>query len=190
MNAIAQNFIKNLSISKALGFDSLAVYTHASHECADFNKVIGQNNYWGIKVPQSRPWSGLIKTVWTTEYEPSLPNETSDQALIRLSKMYGSSQCEIQTQIKNSFGKQLWKLLLPLQFIDFGVTADAISWYCTDLIQRLYPNAYNNRSNAPSYFQGLVNGKFVYATDPNYVAALLARYKTLVADPTVTSLMP
>lgn len=46
------------------------------------------------------------------------------------------------------------------------------------LIERLYPNAWNNRANYRGFFNGLVNGPRRYATDPSFVERLLAVYRT------------
>lgn len=66
MNDKAIKFIEALPISRVCGFSGLAVFTHAYHESAGFTRVIGDHNYWGIKVPQR--WKGKTRDVQTHEY--------------------------------------------------------------------------------------------------------------------------
>ena len=70
------------------------------------------------------------------------------------------------------------KTKMVLDFLDFDNLAVALIWY-SQFIARMYPNAYINRDNPESFFMGLVNGKFQYATDPRYVPKLTALYHIL-----------
>lgn len=72
-------------------------------------------------------------------------------------------------------GKKV-KVIAP--FIDFDTVGDLVMWY-TSLIKRLYPNAYDNRKNPGAYFKGLINGKYQYATDPNYPIKLMSVYNRI-----------
>src|SRR5690625_108774 len=50
------------------------------------------------------------------------------------------------------------------------------------LINRLYPNAANNADDARAYLDGLFNGQFQFATDPNYrekVWSIVEQYNLL-----------
>jgi flagellum-specific peptidoglycan hydrolase FlgJ len=66
VNDKAIEFKEALSIVGDNGFSPLAVFTHAWHESGGFKRVIGQHNYWGIKVPKN--WQGLAHGVMTHEY--------------------------------------------------------------------------------------------------------------------------
>lgn len=63
-------------------------------------------------------------------------------------------------------------------FIDFPTCEAAIIYY-DNLISRLYPSSYFNRQAYEPYFEGLVNGKYKYATDPNYPIKLKQLYVKL-----------
>ena len=63
---ILREFIGALKIAREEGFSPWSVLTHAWHESGAFRKVIGNHNYWGIKVP--RKWQGKVEMVETHEY--------------------------------------------------------------------------------------------------------------------------
>ena len=67
---------------------------------------------------------------------------------------------------------------LSREFIDWDSASEALFWYM-GLIKRLYPGAYEHRANPILFFAGLVNGKNVYATDPDYLPQLEALYRKL-----------
>lgn len=69
-------------------------------------------------------------------------------------------------------------ITVDAEWIDFETCFAAISWFC-GLIQRLYPDSYINRCEPIKYFEGLVSGRFKYATDPNYVKKLTELYNFL-----------
>lgn len=147
------------------GWDCLIMLTHAYHESGGFDKVIGQNNFWGIKTPSKSNWTGLSKTVFTTEYESIVNGETEEQALVRISKKYGMStgvKIELSTVYK---GK--WKVSLPQSFRDWSKPEEACRWY-DNFIKTNYPEAYNSRADYQNFFKRLVDGKLKYATDPAY----------------------
>lgn len=60
----------------ALGFDPMIVYTHAYHESGNFERVIGNYNFWGIKKPST--WSGKTTQVVTHEYIKGVYTQTID----------------------------------------------------------------------------------------------------------------
>jgi len=51
-------FLAGLKFVIQRGWNPWAVYTHAWHETGGFKKVIGDNNFWGMKVPNE--WHGKI----------------------------------------------------------------------------------------------------------------------------------
>jgi flagellum-specific peptidoglycan hydrolase FlgJ len=174
LNNAGRTFIGSLSIAKNKGFDPLIVLAHAWHESAGFTRIIGQNNYWGIKTPADHTkWPGLQVERFTHEFEPVRTGETADQALARLIRKYGIVNIRVEKQV----GKD-WYVGLPQRFRDWSTAAEAIDWYC-DFIQRVYPLAYSSRTIAADYFTGLVCGKLKYATDPKYAAATTKLYAQL-----------
>lgn len=154
VNAKARLFIQCLPASREYGFNDLCVLTHAWHESGGFQRVIGDFNFWGIKVPQRTPWNGKTVPVFTTEYEAMVPGEDPDQAMIRAEKKYG---CSIHSIAR--YGIK-WRLKLMQQFIDFPTCEQAILWYC-DFIQRLYPLAFKNQQDLSKYFYGLCGQEVV-----------------------------
>src|SRR3989339_1844622 len=172
LNDKAKDFLKCLPVSREYGFADLSVLTHAWHESGGFVKIIGLNNYWGIKKPSQSVWHGLVSEVSTHEYEPMLGQETNAQALMRIIKKYGVNNATIIADGKH------WKVFLPQKFRDWPTCEQALLWYC-DFIKRLYPLAFGNRMNPVKYFSGLVEGKLKYATDPRYVKKLTELYEYL-----------
>lgn len=63
---IIKPFIDALKIAAEQGFSKLGVLTHAWHESGAFRRVIGNNNFWGIKRPKK--WQGKVMLVDTHEY--------------------------------------------------------------------------------------------------------------------------
>jgi flagellum-specific peptidoglycan hydrolase FlgJ len=177
LNNVARNFIAALNVVKDKGFAPLIVFAHAWHESGGFEKVIGKNNYWGIKTPDNpSKWSGLVAETYTHEFEAVQGDETADQALPRIIRKYGVNNVRIQERRGNN-----WYCLMPLSFRDWDSVNAALEWYCS-LIERLYPEAFANRTAPDKFFAGLVAGKNKYATDPNYVKQLTALYDNLATQ--------
>lgn len=158
------------------GFDWLILLTHAFHESGGFEKIIGNNNFWGLKTPSRSKWPGKSVKVYTTEYEPVNIGESYEQALIRISKKSGCYSITIEPVKINN--KDFWKVSLPQTFRDWLTTEDAVAFYNV-FIRNNYPSAYNSRSDYMNYFKNLVNGKLKYATDPSYAAKCEDLYQRL-----------
>jgi hypothetical protein len=151
-------------IAETTGYDPLILTTHAFHESGGFVKVVGKNNYWGLKVPQKSLWFGLTLKVWTHEYEQIDGEETENAALVRIAKKYGMSNLKIK---KSTDFKNKWLVKLPQMFRDWETVEDALKFY-VEFIRNNYPQAYNARADYQNYFKRLVEGKLKYATDPAY----------------------
>ena len=65
-----------------------------------------------------------------------------------------------------------------LEFADWPTASDALAWY-DSLVRRLYKSAYKNRNNPDKFFEGLISGKYKWATDPRYVQKLKRVYMKL-----------
>jgi len=202
INSKAAEFIDGLKCSRALGFDDMTILPHAWLESGGFAHIIGNYNCWGIKVPRRTPWTGPVCYVQTTEFSKALPDETPEQALPRLIKVWGRDDVKILALIKG-----MWKIGLQQGFIDFATQQAAIVWYC-DFIKRLYPISFNASKNPNEYFYGLVGkapvvkttpqgapyqvmeyqpGRLTYATDPNYVQELIFCKNALLADEAINT---
>jgi flagellum-specific peptidoglycan hydrolase FlgJ len=152
--------------TETAGFDWLILLTHAYHESGGFDKVIGQNNFWGIKTPTRSEWTGLSKTVLTSEYESIVSGETETKALERIRKKYGKNTATI---VKSTAYPNKWKVSLPQNFRDWETADEAVRWY-VEFIRNNYPAAFVARADYQNYFKRLVDGKLQYATDPAYAA--------------------
>lgn len=155
-----------------LGFDSLTVLAHACYETANLEKVIGDNNYWGMKTPKRSKWTGPIAEVLTSEYFRKKENETEQEAKTRGALIFAKRIVSIEDCGKN------WKIKVALTFRDWKTPEESIEWYCR-FIQNNYKEAYINRTNPYHYFPALVNYETKYATDPNYATEAIARYQWL-----------
>lgn len=71
-------------------------------------------------------------------------------------------------------------------FADWETPEEALGWYA-GLVERLYPEAWNNRSKPILFFYGLVSGRFQWATDPSYATKLEAVYRRLLNDQDLSS---
>src|SRR3990167_3686650 len=63
----ATEFLVELRIVKEANISPWACLTQTCHETGFFARVIGENNYWGIKKPRS--WRGPVHKVLTHEFE-------------------------------------------------------------------------------------------------------------------------
>ena len=163
-------------ICQAAGYETLAVTAHADYDTASFTKIIGKNNFFGIKTPSQSVWTGLIAEVKTSEDIISIAGETEAKARIRALNIFRRRIYNIVP--KNEKGKQYWHVTLLQTFRDWQTPEEAIKWYCYDFIRKIYPEAYNYRSVAYQYFPALIPK---YATDPAYAKEAIARYKFLKA---------
>lgn len=59
-------FIHNITDLWKLGWNPAIIYIHGFHESGGFKKVVGLNNYWGIKA--SKSWKGKKVRVVTHEF--------------------------------------------------------------------------------------------------------------------------
>ncbi|MDR2426807.1 MAG: glucosaminidase domain-containing protein [Endomicrobium sp.] len=152
------------SISETTGFDWLILLTHAYHESGGFDRVIGLNNFWGIKTPTKSNWTGLSKTVLTTEYEQVIEGESLNAAVERTQKKYGRLVEKVDRSLTY---KDKWKISIKQNFRDWETSEEAVKWY-VDFIKNNYPEAFSFRTDYQNYFKRLVDGKLKYATDPIY----------------------
>lgn len=169
---IEELYSKIKNICQPLGFDSLTVLAHACYETANLEKVIGLNNYWGMKTPQHSKWTGLIEEVLTTEYIRKRENENEILAKSRAANIFAKRIASIEDCGKN------WKVKVALSFRDWGTPEESVVWYC-NFIKNNYKEAYIKRAIAFEYFPALVNYEAKYATDPRYAAAAIERYQWL-----------
>lgn len=161
-------------ICQAAGFETLAVTAHAYHETGGFAKVIGKNNYFGIKTPSQSVWTGLVAEVRTSEDIVQIAGEREDHARLRALNIFRRRIDRIAP--KTVDGKHYWHVTLLQTFRDWQSPEEAIKWYCNEFIRKIYPEAYNYRSVGFQYFPALIPK---YATDPAYARKCIEVYKFL-----------
>lgn len=164
MTPAEQRFVIGLKTANLKeGWDRKIIYVHAYHETGGFKRVVGLNNYWGLKTPKN--WAGKVVEVITTEF-------VKGDVIPR----------EFQNKVINSekVGDYL-KLKIRDKFIDFDEAKDSIEYY-ERFIQRVYPQAFAVRNDYKAYYNALVSGKLKYATDPKYPEKLIRLYETIKGD--------
>jgi len=174
---------------KIRGFDPYIVLAHAWHETGGFDRVIGNNNFFGITRPNA--WTGLVLDIDTHEFVKYVYTDSKDPDLKNKAIAYAKKQFPNITKFEVESGKPgiLWvKVTTTRLFVDWETTDEAVIWYC-DKIQRMYPQSYSFRNVPDKYFFWLANGKYQWATDPQYVSSLTGVYNRVTALASIKSKM-
>jgi len=173
------------SVAVPKGYHPASILIHSEHESGRFEKIIGWNNFWGIKVPKKREWKGIVVPVITHEvftnnfhFVKFLNKKLPDIIEVRYNERVEMVPNIDKPEEKRARKVRTWTVKLTDSFCDWPREKAALEWYM-DLIERLYPNAYDNRNNPPEFFKGLVNGTRKWATDPNYADKLIALYESV-----------
>lgn len=145
-------FIKSLLLPIDDMYEPLIVYTHCYHETGGFKSFAGENNCAGIKVPMM-----YLKT-----HKP--PFFGWD----------GISKDVITHEIIK--GK---KIKIIDRFCSFSSIKNFMTFYLFT-IKRVYPSAYDCRSNYALYFNELQKGGF--ATDKDYAKKLKTLYAHILVN--------
>ena len=156
------------SIAVPLGFHPASIMVQAELESGRFKKIIGLNNYWGIKVPKSIPWTGTTARVITSE------TFTDPAEFVKFVNKHIADILSIGYNEK----QKLWWVKLWDVFCDWPFEPAAVEYY-TALVKRLYPVAYALRHDPPRYFTALVSGKRKWATDIVYAQSLIDLWNQL-----------
>jgi hypothetical protein len=181
-------FVKATAFLAPLGWDRLIVTTHAWHETGGFKHVIGENNFFGITLPEK--WLGKVNDVITHEVSvyKLKPGETKDSAsgsAIAAAKAAWPSQ--VEADVVPSPDGQIWvRVKLTRQFADWNSETDALTFYANK-IKGMYPQSFSFRNVPEKYFYWLVNGKYQYATDPQYINECMDVYKQVQGSDLVRS---
>lgn len=153
-------------------FDPLILIAWAVHETGWFKKVIGHNNFFGMKMPKSekrramidRP-PALVPTAEIIRYDqPDRLTSLLNANLGNIIKIYWQP------------AKKRWVIKLYAQFADWSREGKALK-YIRQYLQDLFPIAWANRKHARRFVSGLVDGRRKFATDPDYKRKWLAVYK-------------
>lgn len=104
---------------------------------------------------------------------------------IKYSKNWNDLRVQVRTHEYEN-GESVEKIC---EFADWKTVKDALMFY-DDLVQRLYPQAYDARLDCLTFFRELVNHKLKWATDPAYPEKLSRVYASLKFDPSVREFMP
>ena len=155
-------FIAGLQMALApKGYNIRGPLAQADHETGRFRKVIGWNNFWGIKVPRRTPWTGKVVTLPTTE-------------ILKASDMAGI--CRFLNSLEEGYFIKSYYQAIKGRVV-FRVKADFCDWrrerfaleYYDSLIRRLYPGAHAVRDKPTAFVRALVSGRRKWATDPDYM---------------------
>ena len=167
MNQKARQFALGLGRLKERGYDPWGPFVQAWLETAQFNRIIGNHNYWGMKCP--RKWAGITITVITHE-DKKVEYEENGEKKFRFEKV----------QINDNF-------------VDFPNLDQSLDFYDMQ-VQRLYKDAYSFRGNHMAFWEHLVDsdepGEFCWATDRFYTQKLSRLYLVLSCDPAVREFIP
>jgi len=149
-----------------LGFNIIGALVQADVETGRFRKIVGWNNYWGIKAP--RNWTGKTVKCLTEEHFYDLPT---------LAPFLNRHGKDVESATYDEKKKRI-VVKANLDFADWYRDRLALQWYA-GLVKRLYPNAWAARGGADptKFFEGLVNGKYQWATDRDYVKTLVERWE-------------
>jgi hypothetical protein len=177
-------FIKSAGILKSRGFDFYAVLTHAWNESGGFEHIIGNNNFFGITMPNN--WGGKILHIPTHEFVKYVIPDPNDKDLNAKAIAYakrqfpGAHDFEVQPVNPSKPGYCYVRLSTTREFIDWDSTEEALIFYC-DKIQRMYPQSYSWRNVPDKYFFWLTGGKYQWATNPKYAGELTSLCSILTA---------
>ena len=170
------------SVAVPKGYDPLSILIQAEHESGHFEHIIGWNNFWGIKVPKRKPWTGIIVPVKTHEiftnnfhFVRFLNKKLKDIIEVKYNERVEMVASDADPKVKRPRKIRTWTVKLTDSFCDWKREKYALEWYM-DLIERLYPEAHENRGDPPAFFKGLVSGPRKWATDPAYVKKLMDMY--------------
>lgn len=153
-------------------FDPLILVAWAAHETGRFEKVIGHNNFFGIKMPKSLKRRAMI------DREPAKIPTTEIIRYDRPDQMAGLLNTYKGNIIKVYWqpAKQRWVIKLYAEFADWSREQKTLL-YVRQYLQDLFPVAWENKQHPEKFVGGLVDGRRKYATDPDYKRTWLAMYK-------------
>lgn len=164
-----EKFVKCIDRLWVKGWNPAIIFVHAYHESGNFKKVIGKNNYWGIK--SSSRWKGLKVKKTTHEF---ISVEKAEKLRKKPNK-----NIELVGEIFKHGKEWHQKIKVKHWFRDWETTEEALNWYIV-LIKRLYPMSYAYRSDYKVFFSWLVKGIYKYATDKKYAGKLKRLYESLI----------
>lgn len=148
------------------GFNIIGPTVQADVESGCFRKVIGWNNFWGIKA--SKRWPGKRVECLTTEYyrDPDKLARFINANAQKIEKAWWEKR------------KERWGFKVLADFRDWHREPEAMKWYA-GLVSRMYPKAWAHRGDKDPrrFFNGLVSGKWQWATDDEYVGILIDRWE-------------
>jgi len=160
-------------IAVPLGVHPDSVMVQAYHETGGFKRIIGWNNFWGIKTPNKIEWDGKKVEVPTWEW---FLEENLDSFIT----FYNKNSDKV-FEIKRSKTKKGSKIIgahLLDEFCDWYLESEALK-YWIGLIKRVYPLAWVERGNPDEFYKKLVSGKYKWATDPEYPENLINLRKNI-----------
>jgi hypothetical protein len=169
-------FIKSLRLANEQGYDVLIPYCHAALESGNFEHIIGDWQFFGLRKPTvlkppAPGWNGKTARVITHEwvkkqigdydkFEYQITKWKTD-AVIIAEKTYTKL-----ADIKRTMFPALVNFYIKevgAEFCDHKSADDGMIFYLFQ-IERLYPESWANKNNVVNYINGLFDFKFQYAT--------------------------
>ncbi len=153
-------------------FEPEILVAWAAHETAQFEKVIGWNNFLGMKMPKNAERRAMIDRpavrVPTTEI---IGYDRPDQMAGLINRVKKTDLGKIYWQPK----KQRWVIKLHDYFADWSREDKAMT-YLRRYLEDLFPAALEAKTEPFKFVSALVDGPRKYATDPDYKDSWMGMY--------------
>ena len=158
---------------EAADFDPRIIEAQVIEETGWFKHIIGWNNFWGIK------YSSRKKRQDMTDRQVRVPTSeefgTSEEEQKKLARFWNKNLTEI-ISVRWDAKRKVLVIKCFAVFADWSREHLAVRYY-RQIIKDLYPNAWKYRAGpAKDYFEGLVNGRYRWATRQGYPERCLKIY--------------
>lgn len=145
------------------GWDPLIPITHATYESGWFSKVIGWNNFFGMKYPRSKKRRAMI------DREP-VRVPTHEFIKLELVKRKPAFFAAFLRQnigelidIRYEAHRERYNIHLYARFADWSRETKAVE-YWEAYMKDMMPGAYEKRQDPVGFVRGLFSGRYKYAT--------------------------
>lgn len=169
------------------GWDPLIPVTQATLESGWFDRVIGWNNFFGMKYPRSEKRRAMIDRpivrVPTHEY---ISKAVADRKPAHLAAFVRQNIGEL-IDVRYEADKQRYRFHLYARFADWSRETKACL-YWDSYMERMMPNAFACKQDPLGFVRGLFSGLYKYATcDPvkEYEEPFMKIYRQLEEEGTV-----
>lgn len=155
-------------------FDPLIFVAWAAHETRKFEKVIGLNNFFGMKVPKDPGRRALIDAEPVRVPTAEIIGYDRPNQLASLLNRNAGNIIKVIWQAK----RKRWVVKLYALFADWSRELKALE-YIRQYLTDLFPDALDEHHDPYGFACALVDGPRKYATDPEYKHSFMAMYRTV-----------